>query len=113
MTKVYGWTCPNCGLFVVGTSRHCCAEIKPNFFAEVELMKNDCTEVFEGIHEELIAIARQAARFMQKEGWPPDDEHSVRSAILQTLVNHGLVPSKTMGELEKHTREAFAEFPKA
>lgn len=107
MKKVYGWTCPNCGLFVVGTSRHCCLEIKPNFFAEITDM-HDCSETFEAIHEELVAIARKAAKLMRDEGYP-DDEHTVRSSIYNTLVDHGLVPPKIMNELEKHTRRALAE----
>jgi len=69
---------------------------------------NDCEEVFEQIHEELIGIARKAARLLREEDMP-DDEHSVRSAIYNTLVEHQLVPPRIMNELEKHTRRALAE----
>jgi len=69
---------------------------------------NECAEVFEAIHDELIEIARKAARLMREEDMP-DDEHNRRSAIYNTLVEHQLVPPRIMNELEKHTARALAE----
>lgn len=104
--KISGWTCPHCGLFVVGSSRHCCTDLILEILRGEPM--HDCSETFEAIHDELVTIARKAAKLMRDEGYP-EDEHTVRSSIYNVLVDHGLVPPKIMNELEKHTRRALAE----
>ncbi len=69
---------------------------------------NDCEQAFEAIHQELVEIARKAARLIRDEDMP-EDEHTVRSAIYNTLIEHQLVPPRIMNELEKHTRRALGE----
>lgn len=101
MVTVRGFTCSNCGFFVPAGFPHCCQQ-------EAEAMESECSEVFESIHEELIEIAEAAADLIQLED-APDDQHNVRSAIYQTLIEKKLAPPRIMAELEKHTYRRLAE----
>jgi hypothetical protein len=69
---------------------------------------NECSEVFESIHEELVEIARKSAALIRDQDMP-EDQHLVRSAIMQILVECELVPPRIMNEIEKHVHRSLSE----